>query len=91
MSAKRIIVLGGGFAGLRGAVSTEGWDRQLVQQRTAAKQTKQLINRQRIYPPMTRDRRDILAAAAPAIQPPPRIPDSAKNCGSELGEGSPRH
>lgn len=55
-----------------GAVYTEGWDRQVVTQGAAAKQTKQIINCQRIYPPLTGDRRAILAAAAPVIQAPPQ-------------------
>ncbi len=54
-----------------GAVYTEGWDRRLIQQGTAAKQTKQTINCRRIYPPLTRDRDEILSAAAPVIQPAP--------------------
>ncbi len=33
-----------------GAVYTEGWDRHVVAKGTAAKKTKQIINRQRIYP-----------------------------------------
>lgn len=56
-----------------GAVYTEGWDRHVVAQGKAAKQTKQVINCQRIYPPLTRDRQEILAAAAPAVQAPPEI------------------
>ena len=55
-----------------GAVYTEGWDRQVVTQGAAAKQTKQIINRQRIYPPLTGDRRAILDAAAPVVQAPPQ-------------------
>ena len=55
-----------------GAVYTEGWDRHVVAQGEAAKRTKQIINRQRIYPPRTRDAREILAAAAPAVQAPPQ-------------------
>ncbi|WP_343713518.1 FAD-dependent oxidoreductase [Inquilinus sp.] len=55
-----------------GAVYTEGWDRQVVTQGPAAKQTKQIINRQRIYPPLTGDRRAILDAAAPVVQAPPQ-------------------
>lgn len=56
-----------------GAVYTEGWDRQVVAQGPAAKKTKQVINCQRIYPPLTRNREEILAAAAPMVQqPPPR-------------------
>lgn len=54
-----------------GAVYTEGWDRQVVTKGEAAKQTKQVINCQRIYPPLTRNRREILAAAAPVVQRPP--------------------
>lgn len=53
-----------------GAVYTEGWDRHLVAQGAPAKQTKQLINGQRIYPPRN-SRRDILQAAAPVVQAPP--------------------
>lgn len=54
-----------------GAVYTEGWDRHVVAQREVAKRTKETINRQRIYPPLTRDRRAILDAAAPSVQAPP--------------------
>jgi NADH dehydrogenase len=54
-----------------GAVYTEGWDRHVVTRGAAAKKTKQIINGQRIYPPLTRDRREILAAAAPIVQRPP--------------------
>jgi NADH dehydrogenase len=54
-----------------GAVYTEGWDRRLVAQQAAAKRTKETINRQRIYPPLSGDRQEILAAAAPIVQPPP--------------------
>jgi NADH dehydrogenase len=56
-----------------GAVYTEGWDRHVVAQGEVAKRTKQVINRQRIYPPLTRDRQEILAAAAPTVQLPPEI------------------
>ena len=56
-----------------GAVYTEGWDRHVVTTGEAAKQTKQIINGQRIYPPLTRKRQDILAAAAPMVQQPPEI------------------
>ena len=57
--------------GAWGAVYTEGWDRQVVSVAEQAKQTKMLINRQRIYPPRSCARADILAAAAPTIQTPP--------------------
>ncbi|SAL32409.1 NAD(P)/FAD-dependent oxidoreductase [Caballeronia humi] len=55
-----------------GAVYTEGWDRHLVSEGEAAKRTKQTINCDRIYPPRTRVREDILQAAAPIVQTPPK-------------------
>jgi NADH dehydrogenase len=54
-----------------GAVYTEGWDRHVVRKGESAKKTKQMINCHRIYPPLTRDRREILAAAAPVVQRAP--------------------
>jgi NADH dehydrogenase len=54
-----------------GAVYTEGWDRHVVARGEAAKKTKQMINCHRIYPPMTGNREEILAAAAPVVQTPP--------------------
>jgi NADH:ubiquinone reductase (H+-translocating) len=57
--------------GAWGAVYTEGWDRHVVSQGEAAKKTKQIINCRRIYPPLTRNRQEILAAAAPVVQSPP--------------------
>lgn len=54
-----------------GAVYTNGWDRHVVAQGAVAKRTKQTINCQRIYPPQNRNRKEILAAAAPIVQPPP--------------------
>jgi NADH dehydrogenase len=54
-----------------GAVYTEGWDRRVVATGAAAKRTKQLINCERIYPPRSGDRRQILDAAAPVVQKPP--------------------
>ena len=54
-----------------GAVYTEGWDRHLVATGAVAKRTKQIINCQRIYPPLTGDREEILAAAEPIVQRPP--------------------
>jgi NADH:quinone reductase (non-electrogenic) len=59
--------------GAWGAVYTEGWDRQVVAKGATAKQTKRMINRHRIYPPLTRNRREILDAAAPVVQNPPEI------------------
>lgn len=58
--------------GAWGAVYTQGWDRQVTVKGAAAKETKQTINRIRIYPPRTRDAAEILAAGAPVIQAPPR-------------------
>jgi len=57
--------------GAWGAVYTEGWDRRVVATGEAAKRTKQLINCERIYPPRSGDRRQILDAAAPVVQTPP--------------------
>lgn len=56
-----------------GALYTEGWDRQVVATGETAKRTKRLINGERIYPPLTGDRAEILAAAAPVIQRPPPV------------------
>ena len=54
-----------------GALYTEGWDRRLVARGATAKHTKELINRERIYPPRSGDRQAILDAAAPTVQRPP--------------------
>lgn len=54
-----------------GALYTEGWERKLVSQGATAKRTKELINRERIYPPRSGDRQAILDAAAPTVQTPP--------------------
>jgi NADH dehydrogenase len=59
--------------GAWGAVYTEGWDRIVVAKGERAKQTKMLINGRRIYPPLTRNRREILDAAAPTVQSPPKV------------------
>ncbi|MDX1948116.1 MAG: FAD-dependent oxidoreductase [Pirellulaceae bacterium] len=59
--------------GTWGAVCTAGWDRQVIRQGAAAKETKRIINCERIYPPANRDRAAILAAAAPMVQPPPEV------------------
>ncbi|MCP3476187.1 FAD-dependent oxidoreductase [Bradyrhizobium sp. CCGUVB1N3] len=56
-----------------GALYTEGWDREVRTTGAAAKATKQIINHQRIYPPLTGKKEDLFAAAAPTVQaPPPR-------------------
>jgi NADH dehydrogenase len=57
--------------GPAGAVYTEGWDRVVVANGDKAKATKQAINTRRIYPPLTGNRADLLAAAAPELQPRP--------------------
>lgn len=56
-----------------GAVCTEGWDRRLAAQGARAKKVKETINRQRIYPPLTRNRAALFDAAAPTVQAPPPI------------------
>jgi NADH dehydrogenase len=56
-----------------GALYTEGWDREVRTTGAAAKATKQIVNHQRIYPPLTGKKEDLLAVAAPTVQaPPPR-------------------
>lgn len=57
--------------GREGAVYTQGWDRVVVATGESAKQTKQTINRQRIYPPLSGNAREILDAAEPSVQRPP--------------------
>jgi NADH dehydrogenase len=57
--------------GPAGAVYTEGWDRLVVSRGAPAKATKQAINTRRIYPPLTGDRGELLAAAAPELQARP--------------------
>jgi NADH dehydrogenase len=58
--------------GAWGAVYCQGWDRRVAVTGAAAKETKRMINCERIYPPRTGLAADILAAAAPVIQAPPR-------------------
>ncbi len=57
--------------GPAGAIYTEGWDRVVDSSGAAAKATKQMINTRRIYPPLTGNRSDLLAAAAPELQARP--------------------
>jgi NADH:ubiquinone reductase (H+-translocating) len=57
--------------GPAGAVYTEGWDRRVASTGAEAKATKQVINGERIYPPLTGDRAALLAAAAPQLQAAP--------------------
>ena len=56
-----------------GALFTEGWDRRVSAYGSEAKQTKTTINRVRIYPPRSRNRRELLDAAAPIVQAPPPV------------------
>jgi NADH dehydrogenase len=55
-----------------GAIYTEGWDRHVVTTGEAAKKTKRMINCQRVYPPLTHNCQEILAAAAPVVQQAPQ-------------------
>jgi NADH dehydrogenase len=55
-----------------GALYTVGWDRRMLLSGHEAKLIKQDINHKRIYPPRTRARAEILAAAAPILQAPPQ-------------------
>jgi NADH dehydrogenase len=57
--------------GPAGAVYTESWDRHVVSRGAEAKATKMTINTQRIYPPLSRNGPDLLAAAAPALESRP--------------------
>jgi NADH dehydrogenase len=54
-----------------GALYTEGWDREVRVTGQAAKATKQTINHKRIYPPLTGNKDELFAAAAPTVQAPP--------------------
>ena len=54
-----------------GALYTEGWDREVRTTGQAAKATKQIINRKRIYPPLNGSKDELFAAAAPTVQAPP--------------------
>jgi NADH dehydrogenase len=73
-----------------GAVYTEGRDRRVVAQQAVAKRTKEMINRWRIYPSLSRDRWEIPAVAAPIVQMPPaygqqiRPPDCADGSAAHL-------
>lgn len=73
--------------GVWGALYTEGWDRRVVATQAIAKRTKETINRQRIYPPQSRDRQQILDAAAPVVQAPPAYGRAAR---FDLGQGERR-
>jgi NADH dehydrogenase len=59
--------------GPAGAVYTRGINRKLLASGAAAKETKNTINKVRIYPPRTGRAADILAAAAPIVQAVPAV------------------
>jgi NADH:ubiquinone reductase (H+-translocating) len=63
--------------GTWGALYTVGWDRQLLSSGQRTKAIKQTINHQRIYPPRGGTSEEILAAAAPIVQAPPKYPRAA--------------
>jgi NADH:ubiquinone reductase (H+-translocating) len=54
------------------AVYTEGWGRQVVARGATAKATKNVINRERIYPSLTGDRQALLDAAGTELQGRPK-------------------
>lgn len=55
-----------------GALRTKGWDRQVTASGPDVKAIKRDINCNRIYPPQTGNRHEILEFGSPVIQPPPR-------------------
>ena len=59
--------------GAWGALYTVGWDRQVRTTGASAKTTKLTINHERIYPPRSGSRAELLAAAAPTLQAPPAV------------------
>lgn len=59
--------------GAWGALYMQGWDRRVVVEGAAAKRTKHEINHRRIYPPAGGDADRLFAAAAPVIQPVPKV------------------
>lgn len=56
-----------------GAVYTQGWDRAVVAHGQQAKETKRVINRERIYPPREGCKKQIFAAASLELQRPPQL------------------
>ena len=60
-----------------GAIYLEGWDRRVASVGADAKRTKQTINHERIYPPRSRNRRQILDAAEPTVQAAPMLAGGA--------------
>ncbi|BCA94658.1 hypothetical protein TUM19329_10190 [Legionella antarctica] len=54
-----------------GALYMQGWERKITQTGQDAKEIKQYINHDRIYPPLTECTNDLLSAAEPTIQGTP--------------------
>jgi NADH:ubiquinone reductase (H+-translocating) len=54
-----------------GAFHTKGCNRQVASKGLAAKRTKEIIHRRCIYPPRSRNRREVLGAAEPVVQDSP--------------------
>lgn len=59
--------------GAWGAVYTQGWDRIAVAEGMQAKNTKSIINRERVYPPNQGTREQIMNAASLDLQRPPML------------------
>lgn len=57
-----------------GALLTAGYDRRLVETGEAAKERKTTTNRINIYPPKPANRRSLMAAAAPVVEPKRSMP-----------------
>ncbi|MEC7490694.1 MAG: FAD-dependent oxidoreductase [Pseudomonadota bacterium] len=57
-----------------GALLTAGYDRRLVETGEAVKERKATTNRINIYPPKPVNRKSLMAAAAPVVQPKRSIP-----------------
>jgi len=54
-----------------GAVRTEGWEPKVVKKGLDAKAIKMHINRERIYPPRSQERSEILESGRPELHSPP--------------------
>ena len=60
-----------------GAIYLEGWERRVASVGAEAKRSKQTINQERIYPPRSHDRRQLLDAAEPTVQAAPVLEGGA--------------
>ena len=70
-----------------GALYATGRERIILSTGAAAKATKRMINRERIYPPRSHDPIEICAAAAPVVQNAPKI-DNEQDSGAMLENNS---